>query len=145
MRSYTRNSPEAAARVLALTLLADGHYCKAELDVLDRIDAAGQLGLTREALHRVLHTFCEDLLMASHMNWQGAANIDERTLGELMAEIDDPGLRLKLLQLAVQVAEADGQVSDGECLVLTAAVEHWGMQAQMLRPTAREASALLAA
>jgi uncharacterized tellurite resistance protein B-like protein len=135
MRSYTRNSPEAAARVLALTLLADGHYCKAELDVLDRIDAAGQLGLTREALHRVLHT----------LNWQGAANIDERTLGELMAEIDDPGLRLKLLQLAVQVAEADGQVSDGECLVLTAAVEHWGMQAQMLRPTAREASALLAA
>jgi hypothetical protein len=34
MRSYSRNSPEAAARIVALVLIADGHVCRSEFDVL---------------------------------------------------------------------------------------------------------------
>jgi hypothetical protein len=141
MRAYTLNSPEAAARVLALTLLADSQLCRARLDLLDRLDAPAQLGLPREQLHGVMRDFCSDVLLAPHMNWQGARHLDERSIAELMAEIADPGLRLKLLQLALQVAEADGQVSEGESLVLNAAVEHWGLHAAMLRRPVAQAMA----
>ena len=62
MRSYPRNSPQAAARILALAMLSDGHLTMRELDVLDRLNAPAQLGLGRADLHAVLHGFCDDLL-----------------------------------------------------------------------------------
>ncbi|MFM2118860.1 MAG: hypothetical protein RL722_328, partial [Pseudomonadota bacterium] len=36
MRHYPRNSPQAAARLVALTLVADGHLAPAELEALAR-------------------------------------------------------------------------------------------------------------
>lgn len=132
MRTYPRNSPQAAARILALSLLADGHLCKAEIDRLDRLEAHRQLGLERAELHAVLHTFCEDLLSSMHLTWEEACRVDARTLAELMAEIDDPELRLRLLNLCVAVVEADEHVSEGESMVLGTAVEHWGLQRAML-------------
>jgi uncharacterized tellurite resistance protein B-like protein len=134
MRTYPRNSPQAAARIVALALLADGHLCKAEIGLLDRLDAHRQLGLERAELHAVLQTFCEDLLSSMHLTWEEACRVDERRLAELMAEIDDPELRLRVLNLCVAVVEADQHVSDGESIVLGAAVEHWGLQRAMLAP-----------
>jgi uncharacterized tellurite resistance protein B-like protein len=132
VRTHPRNSPQAAARIVALSLLADGHLCKAEIDLLDRLDAHRQLGLERAELHAVLQTFCEDLLSSMHLTWEEACRVDAHTLAELMAEIDDPQLRLRLLNLCVAVVEADEHVSDGESIVLGAAVEHWGLQRAML-------------
>jgi uncharacterized tellurite resistance protein B-like protein len=134
MRTYPRNSPQAAARIVALSLLADGHLCKAEIDRLDRLEAHHQLGLERTELHAVLQTFCEDLMASMHLTWEEACRVDARTLAELMAEIDDPELRLRLLNLCVAVVEADEHVSDGESTVLGAAIEHWGLQRAMLAP-----------
>lgn len=132
MRPYTIDSPEAATRVLALALLADGSVSPAEIQRLREIGAAEQLGLPPEHLYGVVQGVCEDLLHASHMGWIGTGHLDERTLATLMAEIEDPALRLLLLRLAVHLVEADGHVSDGECLVLTTAVSTWGLQAAML-------------
>lgn len=126
MRSYPHNSPQAAARIVALTMLADGHLAKAELDVLDRLGVPDQIGLDRDALHQVLHVFCEDLLSAAHLTWADSCRIDPRTLAALMAEIDDPELQSKLLRICASVVEADAHVADGEAIVLGAAVEHWG-------------------
>jgi hypothetical protein len=50
MRSYPRNSPEAAARVLALLLVADGNVCPSEFRLLESLDTAGALGLDRDGL-----------------------------------------------------------------------------------------------
>ena len=132
MRSYPRNSPQAAARIVALSLLADGNLSKVELDVLERLGVHGQIGLEREALHSVLHAFCEDLLSTVHLTWADSCRIDPRTLAELMGEIDDPELRVKLLRICAEVVEADAHVADGEAIVLGAAVEHWGLQRAML-------------
>ncbi|GAB4557204.1 MAG: TerB family tellurite resistance protein [Rhizobacter sp.] len=132
MRSYPHNSPQAAARIVALTLLADGHLAKAELDVLDRLGVHEQIGLEREVLHSVLHTFCEDLLSTAHLTWADSCRIDPRTLAALMGEIDDPELRVKLMRICAAVVEADAHVADGEAIVLGAAVEHWGLQRAML-------------
>jgi hypothetical protein len=63
--------------------------------------------------------------------------VDPRTLAELMAEIDLPELRRKLIDLCVAVVEADGHVADGESIVLEAGLEHWGLQREMLETRGR--------
>ncbi len=137
MRSYPVNSPQAAARIVALTVFADGDIGDAEIAWLDRLVVHEQLGLTRPELHAVLDTFCEDLLSSDQLKWADACPVDERTLADLMGEIQDPALRLKLLRLCVELAEVDARVDEGESMVLVAAVEHWGLHREMFRPSSR--------
>ena len=124
MRRYPANSPQAAARIVALTAVADGDIGDAEIEGLDRIGVYAQLGLARQELHALLDTFCEDLLSSEQLKWADACPVDERTLADLMGEIQDPALRLKLLRLCAELAEADAHVAEGESIVLVAAVEH---------------------
>lgn len=133
MRSYPANSPQAAARIVALTVVADGDIGDAEIECLDRLAVHEQLGLARQELHALMDTFCEDLLSSDQLKWADACPVDERTLGELMGEIQDPALRLKLLRLCVELAEVDAKVDEGESIVLVAAVEHWGLHHEMFR------------
>ena len=133
MRSYPTNSPQAAARIVALTVVADGDIGEAEIEWLDRLSVHEQLGLARHELHTLLDTFCEDLLSSGQLNWADACPVDECTLADLMGEIQDPSLRLKLLRWCVEVAESDAHVAQGESIVLVAAVEHWGLHREMFR------------
>lgn len=134
MRRYPRNSPQAAARIVALTVVADGDIGDAEMAMLDRLVVHEQLGLARHELHAVLDTFCEDLLSSQQLPWADACPLDDRTLADLMGEIDDSALRSKLLRLCVKLAEVDADVAEGESVVLNAAVEHWGLHHEMFRP-----------
>ncbi|MBP6118427.1 MAG: TerB family tellurite resistance protein [Giesbergeria sp.] len=133
MRRYPVNSPQAAARIVALTVIADGDIGEAEIEWLDRLSVHEQLGLARHELHTLLDTFCEDLLSSGQLNWADACPVDECTLADLMGEIQDPSLRLKLLRWCVELAESDAHVAQGESIVLVAAVEHWGLHREMFR------------
>ena len=126
MRTYPLNSPYAAARIVALTLLADGHLCKAEIDALERLNVHDTLGLGKDELHRVLHSLCEDMLTSADHRWPDACRIEPSSLLHLMAEIDDPALQAQVLRLCIDVANADRQVSEGESIVLSAALDQWG-------------------
>ena len=97
MRTYPADSPQAAARIVALTVIADGDIGDAEIEWLDRLSVHDQLGLARHELHALLDAFCEDLLSSDQLKWADACPVDERTLADLMGEIQDPALRLKLL------------------------------------------------
>jgi hypothetical protein len=131
MRSYPVNSPEAAARIVALTMLVDGHLSQTELDVLHRRGGCASLGLEPDRLQDVLLALCEDLLQGASLAWSDACTVDPHALSRLMAEIDDPALRRRVLALCLQVVDADAHVSDGESLLLTQAIEQWGLHAQM--------------
>ena len=133
MRTYPTNSAQAAARIVALTLVADGHVSSAEFAVLERADAYRQLGITAAQMQAVLQDFCEDLLVAHQSTWTGSCHIEPRTIAQLMAEIDDPTLRWSVLRLCVAVAEADEHLADGESIVLAGAIENWGLHRQMLQ------------
>ncbi len=137
MRSYPVNSPQAAARIIALTVVADGDIGAAEIEWLDRLAVHQQLGLGRHELHALLDIFCEDLLSSDQLKWADACPVDERTLADLMGEIQDRALRLKLLRLCVELAQVDAHVGDGESSVLVAAVEHWGLHHEMFRSSSR--------
>jgi hypothetical protein len=135
MRSYPRNSPQAAARIVALALLADGNLCKSEMEVLAQHAAHAQLGLSPAGLHDVLHDLCLDMLAASELAWGGSSQLDRSTMAEILAEVSDPDLQLKVLKLCVAVVETDEHVAEGESTVLAAALAHWGVpQASRQQP-----------
>lgn len=137
LRHYPADSPEAAARIVALALLCDGHPSHAELARLDALAAAARLGLTEARWQVVLHDLCEDLLACTDLAWTGHAPVDPALMSQLLADIGDPGLRATVLELCVAAAEADECISDGEEALLVAAVEQWGLQARMMaRPPA---------
>jgi hypothetical protein len=125
MRSYPNNSPEAAGRIVALVLLADGNVCRSEFDALERLGASQALGLAPGALPRLVQSLCEDLLTGLCATGSLLANIDQVTLASLMAEVDDPRLQREVLRLAQAAAAADQHLADGEALVLEAARRHW--------------------
>lgn len=141
MRHYPMNSPQAAGRIVALALLADGHLCKRELDVLDRLDAHGQLGLAQGELHTVVHGFCDDLLATANGHWDAAFQLDARMLSQLLSDIEDPLLHRKVLALCAAIVDADLHVADGESLVLLAAIKHWGLADAVLHESARQPTA----
>ena len=127
MRSYPRNSPEAAARIVALVLISDGHVCRSEFDVFEQLEGPRELGLQSDSLPRIVQTLCEDLLMGDQGSGSMLGAVEEDALASLMAEVDDPALQRKVLGLAVAAARADRHLADGEALVLSAARRHWGL------------------
>lgn len=125
MRNYPHNSPEAAARIVALVLISDGHVCSSEFDILKQLGAERELGLDPQLLPHIVHTLCEELLASGYESGSLMANLDDAALASLMAEISDPALQRKVLRLSLAAARADGHLADGEALVLQAARHHW--------------------
>ena len=126
MRSYPRNSPQAATRILALAMLADGHQCPSELALLERLEVHAQLGLSRAELHAVVHTFCEDLLAVSTgMCWADLSQLKPDPLRQVLGEVDDPALQSQVLDLCVSLVAADRHLAEGESVVLAAALLQW--------------------
>jgi uncharacterized tellurite resistance protein B-like protein len=131
MRSYPLNSPQAAARIVALAMLADGMMESEEMLILEYLRAHEQLGLSMRQLDEVVEAFRQDIETARHPGWAEDGLVDARTLSALMAEIDDPALRRKVLRLCIPVIEADGRVHESESTVVNAAVEQWGLHRDM--------------
>lgn len=127
MRSYPHNSPEAAARIVALVLISDGHVCSSEFDVLKQLSAERELGLEPRLLPHIVHTLCEDLLLGGYATGSLLDSVEDTTLASLMAEVSDPALRRTVLRLALAAARADGHLADGEAMVVEAARHHWQM------------------
>lgn len=123
MRSLPKDSPQAAARLLCLILIADGDAAQAEFEVLERLGAAERLGLDREALQGVLRQLCEDLHCGERRRW--GRTVDLQTFDALLAELESPVLRAQVLQLAYAVAIADRRLSDGEAELLARANRRW--------------------
>lgn len=125
MRSYPRNSPEAAARIVALVLISDGHVCRSEVEALQQLGLEPEFGLSPGAFAQVMHTLCEDLLMGAYGGGSMMCSVDEATLASLLAEVDEPGLQAKVLRMASAAAEADKHLADAEALVMAAAHRQW--------------------
>lgn len=125
MRTYPTNSPQAATRLLAMALVADGNYSMAEIRALDRLEAPRRLGLAADEIKAVIDVFCQDLLHAAHGEWNGSSQIDAATRQALMNEVQDPTLRANIMELCEGVALADGHMAEGEAHMLDAMAKAW--------------------
>ncbi len=125
MRTYTRNSPEAAARIVALVLISDGHVSGSELDALARSDVSGELGLAPGALQPILHALCEDLACCAANGGASLDCLDDTVLKSIFAEVMDADLQRKVLALAIVASSADDHVADGESRLLELLRTQW--------------------
>jgi len=138
MRPYPTDSPEAAARLLALALIADGRLQPAETRLLERSRAHERLGLSEAGLHEVLRHLCTDLIAEARARELGddgddsddgeACLIEPETLARLFAEVRDPALRRTVLRLAMQAIRADRHLHEGEMRILLAAIDFWELR-----------------
>lgn len=125
MRTYPVNSPQAAARLLAMALVADGNYALSEIRALDRLDAARRLGLSSQDLKVVIESFCEDLLLGANGEWLGSSQLDDVTRQALLAEVTDADLRKTIVTMCEAVVAADGHLADGETAMLDSLTRAW--------------------
>jgi hypothetical protein len=125
MRSYPRNSPEAAARILALVLISDGHVGRSEFEALKQTNGVQHLGLDPQKMPGIVQTFCEDLLMEGFDGRSILSHVDDALMASLLAEVDEPKLRKRVLDLAESVAHADEHLSEGEIAMIAAIRGIW--------------------
>jgi uncharacterized tellurite resistance protein B-like protein len=126
MRTYPQDSPQAAARIVAIAALADGHMCSTEARLMESVAFAKALGLQAGEWHAVLRSYCEDVLAYEPMGWS-AAIADSPMIASLLAEVRDPILRRTVVDLCAAVANADSHLAPGESIILKAAAEQWGL------------------
>lgn len=124
-RRYPRNSPQAAGRILAVALLANGEIKDTEWQRLARTRAFDRLGLSGLQWHAVLDDLCQDLLGRARPGGDGL--IDARTLRAWLDEIDDEAMQALLVGLCAEVVQADGELQPGESLVLRTVLEQWAL------------------
>jgi len=129
VRSYPKNSPQAAARVVALVLIADGHVSQSEIDALNHLQVEAELGLAPGGFAQVIHTLCEDLMMGVGGGASMMDSVDDDTLAALLREVDAPALRLAVLRLADAAVMADQCNSESEARVMAALHQHWVLAA----------------
>lgn len=132
LRPYPRNSPQAAARLVALAMLADGRLQQEEFIALERHDAWRRLDLARDEWNAVLLDLWEDLVSCSAGRVEPSCELEAWVLDQLLADIEDPTLRRTVLSLCRTVVESDDEVHGGEALLLTRAVDQWGLQRDCL-------------
>lgn len=123
MQAYRRNSPEAAARIVALALVSDGNVCRAEFEAVSHLGIETQLGLQAGSFPTVVRALCEDL----HLMAWGGSRVDPELLDSLLLDVTDVELQRKVLTLATAALHADRHVSDAETQLLEATARRWGL------------------
>ena len=134
-RRYPRNSPHAAARVVALALIANGEITTIELAVLEAMRAHDQLGITRQQWHDVVDELCFDLLEAAAPC--ADCHIGSAMIERLLDEVVDVPLQRLVLRLCAAVVNADRELDEGESVVLRTAIDRWGLhpdEQELLEP-----------
>ena len=127
MRTYPRNSPEAAARIVALILISDGHVSRSEYEALNQLNGVCELGLEPAHLPCIVQSLCEDLLMDGFDGRSLLSHVGDGMVVSLLAEVDDPHLQRRVLRVATEVAHADQYLSGGEADMIDAISWRWGI------------------
>lgn len=122
---------EAAARVLAVMVAANGHIDARELEALDELEAYARLGVPRERFvglaRECLHEIGSGLGECSWLRARDMAYIDR-----LLDAVTDAPRRLLLCRLAAAVITADGRVTNDERLVFDHVLARWRISRSMV-------------
>ena len=131
MRPYSVDSPHAAGRILALTMIVDGNVAGSELAALDRSKILDHIDLDQAGFQRLLQDLCEDLHTST---LHGAVRLDNALIDSLLEEIVHPDLRRRLLRAMLSIADADDWLADAEAVLLTRASNAWSAETNFSGP-----------
>lgn len=125
MHSYATNSPEAVSRILALTMIVDGHLSPSEVKAMHHSKYLEQVKIDDETFDRTLRALCEDLLDAAANRNAGMVEIDPRLMDDLLLDIRDPLLQIRVWRTMVDVVHADGHLDKREATLVRRAARSW--------------------
>lgn len=128
MRHYETNSIPAVARILALTVLADGGLDRRELDALMNTDLARRLGIGTVEFERILREYCDDLLLGAHYLDGVHLKLADEVLDQILEDIAEPALQWSLLRTMQDIVSADSVETPAEVDVLARALQKWGAE-----------------
>jgi len=137
MRSYLLNSPHAAGRILALTMIIDGNLTGSELAAMGRTQILSHIGLDHADFQRLLQDLCNDLLTSTS---HGTVQMSNELIDSLLGEIESPDLGRTLLRAMWSIADADDWLADAEAILLTRASNAWSAETNFRRPADRSVS-----
>lgn len=124
MRNYTRNSPEAISRLVAMAMITDAEVDDREIDALDRMNFYGSVGINKWAFGDVLADFCDDLARSADRSGR-IRLLDRRHVDQALDEVDDPQLRATTVALISNLVKSDGRVVTQEADFLSYLLKRW--------------------
>ena len=125
MHTYSANSPEAVSRILALTMIVDGHVSPSEIRTMHCSEYLKQVMIEDETFDRTLRELCEDLLDAAANRRAGMVEIDPRLMDALLLDIRDPLLQIRVWRTMVDIVHADGHLDGRETTLVRRAARTW--------------------
>lgn len=125
MHTYPANSPAAVSRILALSMIVDGHISPSEVRALHGSSFLQQVKVDDDTFDATLRELCEDLLGAAANRNAGMVEIDPALLDGLLQDIRDPLLQICLWKTMVDIIEADGHLDGRETTLVRRAARAW--------------------
>ena len=125
MHVYSTNSPEAVSRILALSMIVDGHVSPSEVKAMHRAEFLQQVKVDDDTFDRTLRELCEDLLDAAANRRAGMVEIDPALMDALLLDIRDPLLQICLWKTMVDIVQADGHLDGRESTLVRRAARAW--------------------
>lgn len=133
MRCYPANSPRAAARVVALTLLADGAVSRGELSGLVRLGIYERLQLDPLQMQDALEDLARELFEFGAPSWDCSGGLHPVLVSCVLADVSDARLREDLLEICHAIAQADSPMTEAEESVLAHVRDQWRLPASASR------------
>lgn len=125
MHHYEVNSPEAVSRILALSMIVDGHLSPLEVRAMHAAPFLEQVAVDDDTFDRTLRQLCEDLLGAAANRHAGMVEIDPGLLDALLQDVQDPLLQICLWKAMFDIIQADGHLDTRETTLLRRAARAW--------------------
>ncbi len=139
MRIHAKDSPQAVCRLLALAMIVDGHLAPSELEAMRASGILRHVAIDEEGFDEVVRGLCEDLLATAHQRGSGEVEIDVRLLDALLADVEDPHLRMSTMKAMLDIVHADTVIDGRETLLIQRAFRAWG---EPYRPSAGKVATL---
>ena len=125
MRTYASDSPEAVCRLLALSMIVDGHLAPSELKAMQHSAILERVGADADTFDAVVLALCEDLLARATRQGQAEVELDRRLLDSVLDDLRYPLLRMCTLKAMLDIVHADRLIDSREHLLLQRALRRW--------------------
>jgi len=119
-----RPAATAAARAIALAMMADASLHPRELDALDSVNVYSELGVTRDQFVGIAAECFADA-MTDMRDRDRATLIDDVLVDRILGDVEDPGHRALAYRACVALLPADGRLNPGELAVLQRMLDRW--------------------
>ena len=127
MRTYPNDSHEAVCRLLALSMIVDGHMAPSELQAMHHSAILERVGADADTFDAVVQALCEDMLARAMRVDSAEVELDRHTIDALLGEVADPLLRMCTLKAMLDIVHADRLIDSREHLLLQRALRVWSM------------------